>query len=183
MYINIGMEDCINRLSKYLYSLETWFRFKHYTPEALIEAIKLVMCNNRMKFGDIFVCQVSGIAMGMSPAPTIANLYIAIYKQCHFLKYLETSLFFLKCFMMMALASGSTMQTHTDKQNWQESKPWLMAAAYIGPSLLAYNRLPSWTQQFQLRMANLSPNSLQSLLPYSYIPHPTHATRLVSSRG
>ena len=123
MYTNIDMEDCINRLSDYLHSPETWFGFKHYTPEALIEAIKLVMCNNRMKFGDIFVCQVSGIAMGMSLAPTIANLYVAIYEQLHLLKYLETSLFFLKHF----IDDGIGICLHnadpdTDKQNWQEFK-------------------------------------------------------------
>ena len=123
MYTNIDTVDCIDRLSDYLHSPETWFSFKHYTPEALIEAIKLVMCNNRMKFGDVFVCKVAGIAMGMSLAPTIANLYVAIYEQCHLLKYLETSLFFLKHF----IDDGIGIWLHnadpdTDKHNWQEFK-------------------------------------------------------------
>ena len=34
-----------------------------------------------MKFGDIFVRQLVGIAMGMSPAPTIVNLYVAIHEK------------------------------------------------------------------------------------------------------
>jgi len=34
----------------------------------------IVMHNNRMRFGDIIAKQILGIAMGMSPAPTIANL-------------------------------------------------------------------------------------------------------------
>ena len=136
MYTNIDMEDCINRLSDYLHSPETWFSFKHYTPEALIEAIKLVMHNNRMQFGDVFVCQVSGIAMGMSPAPTIANLYIAIYEQCHLLKHLEISLFFLKPF----IDDGIGIWLHnadpdTDKQNWQEFKAMVNGSGIPWPLL------------------------------------------------
>ena len=33
-----------------------------------------------MRFGDLYVQQISGIAMGMSPAPTIANLYVSIFE-------------------------------------------------------------------------------------------------------
>ena len=38
------------------------------------------MKNNRMRFGDIIVQQLKGIAMGMSPVPAIANLFVAIYE-------------------------------------------------------------------------------------------------------
>ena len=44
-------------------------------PKALASALKIVMNNNQMKFGDIFVQQLQGIEMGMLPAPTIANLF------------------------------------------------------------------------------------------------------------
>ena len=47
---------------------------------ALVEALTLVMKNNRMKFGDIIIQQLTGIAMGMSPAPAIANLFVAIFE-------------------------------------------------------------------------------------------------------
>jgi hypothetical protein len=47
------------------------------------EAIEIVMKNNRMKFGNLIYHQIHGIAMGMSPTPTIANLYDAIYKHYH----------------------------------------------------------------------------------------------------
>ncbi len=39
--------------------------------------------------GDIIVKQLSGIAMGMSPAPTIANLYVAIYEEMHVLNFIH----------------------------------------------------------------------------------------------
>jgi hypothetical protein len=43
------------------------------------------MKNNRMKFGNLVFHQIRGVAMGMSPAPTIANLYVAIYEAMHIL--------------------------------------------------------------------------------------------------
>ena len=81
MYTNIDTEDCISRLSTFLLDAETQAKFPHYNPKALIAAIKIVMRNNRMKFGDIYARQLIGIAMGMSPAPTIANLYVAIHER------------------------------------------------------------------------------------------------------
>jgi hypothetical protein len=52
-----------------------------FSSAALLEALELVMFNNCMRFGNIIVKQISRIAMGMSPAPTIANLYVAIYEK------------------------------------------------------------------------------------------------------
>jgi hypothetical protein len=57
-----------------------------FSSAALLEALELVMFNNHMRFGDIIVKQNSRIVMGMSPVPTIANLYVAIYEEAHVLK-------------------------------------------------------------------------------------------------
>jgi hypothetical protein len=54
-----------------------------FSSAALLEALELVMFNNHMRFGDIIVKQISGIATGMSPVPTIANLYVAVYEKVH----------------------------------------------------------------------------------------------------
>ncbi|KAL3763565.1 hypothetical protein ACHAW5_008108, partial [Stephanodiscus triporus] len=71
-----------------------------FTYDALLlEALELVMFNNRMRFGDIIVKQLSGIAMGMSPAPTIANLYVAIYEELHVLKYIPLPVLYLRRFI------------------------------------------------------------------------------------
>jgi hypothetical protein len=56
------------------------------------------MYNNRMRFGDVLVKQISGIAMGMSPAPTLANLFVAIYKDEHILPFIPTIVKYLRCF-------------------------------------------------------------------------------------
>ena len=92
MYVNIPTEDCISTLDTFLQDPNTYRRFKHYHPSALIEAITIVMRNNRMRFGDVIAHQISGIAMGMSPAPTIANLYVAIHEALKILQYLEDSI-------------------------------------------------------------------------------------------
>jgi hypothetical protein len=53
------------------------------------------MNNNCMRFGEIIVKQHKGIAMGMSPAPTIANLYVAIFEAKHILSNPPRHLSFL----------------------------------------------------------------------------------------
>ena len=80
MYTNIDTEDCIAALSEFLLSRIQATKFTHYSPKALIEAIKIVMRHNIMQFEDIIVKQLRGIVMGMSLAPSIVNLYIAIHK-------------------------------------------------------------------------------------------------------
>ena len=57
------------------------------------------MRNNCMRFGDLIVRQLVGIAMGMSPAPSIANLYVAIHKQKELLQFLGSSVLLLRRFI------------------------------------------------------------------------------------
>ena len=123
MYTNIHTETCIQRLSSFLLSDETRKKFSHYPAKALLEALTLVMCNNRMKFGDIIAHQISGIAMGMAPAPTIANLFVAIHEASDILHYIGTLLHFLKRF----IDDGLGIWLHdpdpdTDRENWARFK-------------------------------------------------------------
>ncbi len=66
---------------------------------AVISAMEIVMKNNRMKFGNLVFHQIHRVAMGMSPNPTIANLYLAIYEATHILPLLNSFLFYLKRFI------------------------------------------------------------------------------------
>ena len=68
MYMNIDTENCIDCLSDSLLSPQTIKKFPHYPPEAIVEALNIVISNNCMCFGDILVKQLVGIAMGVSPA-------------------------------------------------------------------------------------------------------------------
>jgi hypothetical protein len=52
-----------------------------------------------MQFGNLIYHQIHGVAMGMSPASTIANLYIAIYKLNHIIPLLDKYLMFYKRFI------------------------------------------------------------------------------------
>jgi hypothetical protein len=57
------------------------------------------MKNNRMRFGNLIVHQHRGIEMGMSPAPTISNLYVAIFENEYIMNKFSTHLYFLRRFI------------------------------------------------------------------------------------
>ena len=80
MYTNIRTK---NRLSAFLHNPTTLTAYQHLNlnPTAITEALSLVMLNNRMRFDNIIFEQQKGIAMGMSQAPTIANLYVSIFEE------------------------------------------------------------------------------------------------------
>jgi hypothetical protein len=86
---------------------------------AIIDALDIVMRNNRMRFGDLIFHQICGVAMGMSPAPTIANLYVAIFQSSNILPLLDEYLFYYKRF----IDNGLGIWLHdedptTDAKNW-----------------------------------------------------------------
>ncbi len=63
--------------------------------------------------------QVSRIAMGMSPAPTIANLFMAIYEKTHVLKYIPHVVLYLRCFIDDGIGIWLHNPNPTiDKTNW-----------------------------------------------------------------
>ena len=99
MYTNISTNDCIERLTSFLLSPHTNTLYPHLSPQSLVEAITIVMKNNRMRFGDLIAHQHKGIAMGMAPAPTIANIYVAIFENEHIINKWATHLYFLRRFI------------------------------------------------------------------------------------
>jgi len=99
MYMNINTDDCIERITEFLKNPASKKRFGHYNTSALVEALILVMKNNRMRFGDLLVKQLMGIAMGMSPAPTIANLFVVIHEAAAILRFVGIFLLWLKRFI------------------------------------------------------------------------------------
>jgi len=81
-----------------------------FSSAALLEAIELVMFNDHIRFGDIIVKQISEIAMSMSPAPTVANLYVAIYEEMHVLKFIQSTVLHLRRFIDAASEYGYMTQ-------------------------------------------------------------------------
>jgi hypothetical protein len=94
MYTNIDINDSISCISNYLEEL--WDKCE---CKAIVEAMELVMKKNRMWFGDLIYHQIRRVAMGMSPTPTIANLYVSIYEVTHILPLLSKYILFYKRFI------------------------------------------------------------------------------------
>jgi hypothetical protein len=118
MYPNINTAQCIKRLSNYLTNPNISSRFG-YSPVGLLDAIKLVMENNHLRFGDMIVKLVSGIAMGMSPALTIANLFVEIYEKTHVLQYVPHVVLYLCRFINDGIGIWLHNPDPTiDKKNW-----------------------------------------------------------------
>ncbi len=118
IYPSIDTAQCISRLLEYLSSPEISNRYG-FSSKVLLKALTLVMHNKCMWFGDIIVKQLSGIAIGMSPAPTIANLFVAIYKTTHVLPYIPQVMLYLCHF----INNGFGIWLHNpdplvDNSNW-----------------------------------------------------------------
>jgi hypothetical protein len=78
MYTKSDINDSIKQISTFL--AKTW---DIYDCKAQKEAMEIGMKINRIKFDNSIYHQICSVAMGMLPVPTIANLYVAIYKRNH----------------------------------------------------------------------------------------------------
>jgi hypothetical protein len=79
-----------------------------------------------MQFGDLIHHQICGVAMGILPAPTIANLYVAIYKLNHSIPLLEKYLVFYKRFINNGFAIWlHNLHPTTNTNNWNDFKALL----------------------------------------------------------
>jgi hypothetical protein len=123
MYTNINIDDSIERISTFL--ANTWNKHK---CKAIKSAMEIVMKNNRMRFGDLIYHQIRGVAMGMSPAPTIANLYVAIYELEFIIPLLEKYLMFYKRFIDDGFAVWlHDLNPTIDAENWNNFKALINA--------------------------------------------------------
>ena len=57
--------------------------YKEYTIGKLLDALKFVLYNTYVKFGDIIFKQIQGIPMGGNASPFIADLYLAWNEYCY----------------------------------------------------------------------------------------------------
>lgn len=84
-----------------------------------MRATNLVLKNNRM-LGNLYILQLVEIAMGMSPEPTLANVFVGVHEKDELLSYLGVHLAFLKRF----IDDGLGIWIHdpdpmTDETNWR----------------------------------------------------------------
>jgi len=123
MYTNIDINDSIERISTFLANI--WDKRACKTIKS---AMEIVMKNNRMRFGDLIYHQIRGVAMGMSPAPTIANLYVAIYELEFIIPLLEKYLMFYKRFIDDGFAVWlHDLDPTIDAENWNNFKALINA--------------------------------------------------------
>ncbi len=79
----------------------------------------IVMKNNRMQFGNLIYHQICRVAMGMSPALTIANLCVAIYETAHIIPLHDKYLLFYKRFIDDGFAVWlHDLDPTVDAKNW-----------------------------------------------------------------
>ena len=76
-----------------------------------------------MRFGDTLVRQLVEITMGMSPAPSLANLYVALYEERCVLKFLKDCVFYLCRFVDDSLCIWlHHPDPKVDADNWSRFK-------------------------------------------------------------
>lgn len=68
--------------------------------EALHAAMALVFNNNLFKFGDAFIRQCSGTAMGTAPAPPYPTIFYAIHENAMLLRWSNQNHVLLTIYMM-----------------------------------------------------------------------------------
>mmetsp|Transcript_18939 Transcript_18939/g.41008 ORF Transcript_18939/g.41008 Transcript_18939/m.41008 type:complete len:639 (+) Transcript_18939:377-2293(+) len=184
MYDNIPLEMCIRRLEEYLCRPSTQRAFPHYSPRALMDAIKIVMKNNRMRFGDIIAKQIKGIAMGMSPAPTIANLFVALHEITALLQFLKKFLRFLWRF----IDDGLGIWIHdpdpaVDAANWLEFKTAVNAGGLSWTFSKRCKKVIFMDMTLEIILGNIDtslyekPNALHLFIP----PNSCHAPGVITS--
>ena len=77
MYTNINTNGALSVICPFLRDNEHKF---DYHAETLIKALEIVMQNNIIRFGDVYVRQISGTAMGKPPAPPWAIIFEGIHE-------------------------------------------------------------------------------------------------------
>lgn len=94
LYTNIVHTEAYRAISMFLDRREDLFPPTHF----LLEILELILEKNYFRFGDQFYIQKRGIAMGSAAAPTIANLFMAVFEQEHIFvdsnPYLHNILFY-----------------------------------------------------------------------------------------
>jgi len=123
MYVNIPTDSAMAIISKYLREADTKNRYDHYDAETLISALEIVMRNNIIKFGDVYVKQISGTAMGVPPAPSWANLYEALDEN-EFLPTWQTRLLLYKRYLddIIGVWEPNSADESTDAAEWTAFK-------------------------------------------------------------
>ena len=119
MYTNINTAQALREIATYLRTHGK--DFTEVPVKALISALKIVMTNNVIHFGDTHWLQLQGTAMGTPPAPPYANLFFAIFELTLLDEY-EDTLFLYRRFIDDILGIWVPTDPSTDDTTWFQFK-------------------------------------------------------------
>ena len=119
MYTSIDSNACLIVLTDYLRRPEVIAKFD-YNPDCLIEAIGIILRSNIMRFGDIYVKQIRGVAMGICPAPPIATLFFAIHEDVILEKWKAYFIFYVRFIDDVFAIWKHDICPHQDEMKWIE---------------------------------------------------------------
>jgi hypothetical protein len=141
MYTDIDIDNSISRISSYFEEL-----WDENECKAIVNVMEIFMKNNRMQFGNLIYHQIRRVAMGMSPAHTIANLYVAIYKTAHIIPLLNKYLLFYKRFIDDSFAVWlHNVDPTVDAKNWTNFQAILNAMGLNWAFKSSCRNSSSWT--------------------------------------
>jgi hypothetical protein len=119
MYTNIDTDTGLDIIPKYLLEHESEFE---YNAEALIAALEIVFRHNLFRFGNAYVKQKSGTAMGKRPAPPWATIFFAIHEG-QFVPQFEEYLLFYRRYLDDIIGIWlAHPDPATNLANWNEFK-------------------------------------------------------------
>ena len=113
MYTNIQTAPALREIARYLH--QHAHQFADIPIAALIDALRLVMNNNIVQFGDTHWKQITGCAMGTPPAPPYATVFYAIWEETLLREY-GRNLFLLRRYIDDML--GIWIPTPDDAAQW-----------------------------------------------------------------
>ena len=179
MYPSIDTADCLACLSEYLSDPEVSTMYG-FSSADLLEALELVMFNNCMKFGDIIVKKISGIAMGMSLAVETAGENVCCSGTPYFLlnrKYVHVSVCRLSCDCYCPnrpRARDALMLTYSSKKILYCYSTSTAISKGCGeqlcvPRLTSYSKAPTRLFSYQIFLLLKHMYREKALIPYSRI--------------
>ena len=114
MYPNIPTNIALGIICPWLRDNEHRFE---YHATTLITALEIVMTNNILRLGNVYVKQISGTAMGKPPAPPWATIFEGIH-EIDFLPRWTSNLLIYKRFIDDVFLVWVPSDPATDAQNW-----------------------------------------------------------------
>lgn len=125
MYTKINTTHAIEQLGNMLRTPKwtTIAESLQMNIDALLNAISIVMRNNVFKFGDLYILQLTGTAMGTPPAPPYSTIYYSIHEQVFLVAFSDVLTYYGRYIDDgFGLWTAINNNIEEDNQRWNEFK-------------------------------------------------------------